>query len=242
MRAEPRGGERVAVPLIGHADARPAHADDVRLVLVVALNAHAGKNQRAFLVNVQRFGEVARRNAVADVGHMAFGDGREQMLVIDEHRHQKCVVGRMGVAAIRIVVEISIAFANVARVIARQVLALQVGAEDMHRQPFGRGEELIVAGEDAAGEIARARNHRRARRAQKRIGHFAHDAVEPVGDDGHHHRVEHIGFACRLAACRLRYKLRLGGGLGLGFRRGLCCRFPLGFELGFLLGHDVARL
>jgi hypothetical protein len=78
------------------------------------------------------------------------------MLAVDEHRHQKRVVGRMGVAAIRIVVEISVAFADIARMVPGHVLALQVGAEDMHRQPFGRGEKLIVAGEDAAGEVTRA--------------------------------------------------------------------------------------
>ena len=159
---------------------------------VVALDAHAREHQRAFLVDVQRLGEVARRNAVADVRHVTFGNGGEQVLAADEHRHQEGVVGRMGVAAVGVVVEIRIALADVARMIAAHVLALQVGAEDVHRQAFGRCEQMIVAGEDAAGEIAGAGNDRRARRAQQRIGHLAHDAVEPIGDHGHDHGVEWV--------------------------------------------------
>ena len=142
-----------------HADARAAHADDVRLVLVVALDAHAREYQRAFLVDVERFGEIAGWNAVADVRHVTLGDRREQVLPVDEYRHQKRVIGRMGVAAIGVVVQIGVALADVALVINAHVLALQVGAEDVDRQSFGGGEELIVAGEDAAGEIPGAGDH-----------------------------------------------------------------------------------
>jgi hypothetical protein len=124
---------------------------------------------------------------------VALGDGGEQMLAADEDRHQESVVGRMGVAAVRIVVEIRIALADIALVVSAHILALQMGAENVHRQALGRGKQLIVAREDAAREIPGARYHRRTRRAQQRVGHLANDAVEPVGDDGHHHRIESIG-------------------------------------------------
>jgi hypothetical protein len=194
-------GEGVAVPLFGDADARPAHTDDVGLIAAVALDAHAREHQRPFLVDVERLGEVARRNAVADVRHVTLGNGGEQVLAADEHRHQEGMVGRVGVAAVRVVVEIRVALADVARVIAAHVLALQVGAEDVHRQAFGRCEQMIVAGESAAGEIAGAGNDCGARRAQQRIGHLAYDAVEPIGDHGHDHGVERVG-------------VRLASGLG----------------------------
>src|ERR1700692_2508590 len=109
------------------------------------------------LVNVERLGEIARRDAVADVRHVALGDGREQSMAADEYRHQEGMVGRMGVAAIGVVVEIGVALADVAFVIAAHILALQMGAKNVDRQALGGGEKLIVAGEDAAGEIPRAR-------------------------------------------------------------------------------------
>ena len=66
------------------------------------------------------------------------------------------MVGRMGIAAIGIVVEIGVALADVPLVIFVHVLALQMGAEDVDRQALGGCEKLIVAGENAAGEIPRA--------------------------------------------------------------------------------------
>ena len=151
------------------------------------------------------------------------------MLAINEDRHQEGVVGRMGVAAIGIVVEIGVAFADVARVIAGHILPLQMGAEDVDRQSFGRGEKLIVAGEDAAREVARARDDRRTGRAQQRVGHFAHDAVEPVGNDRHHHGVEHS---------RARLGRRLGSEFGRETSFGL--DVSLGFGLAFVLDWRLA--
>ena len=115
------------------------------------------------------------------------------MLAADEDRHQEGMVSRMSVAAVGVVVEIRVALADVALVIAAHILALQMGAENVHRQALGRGKQLIVAGENAAGEIPRARYHGRTRGAQQRVGHLTNDAVEPVGDDGHHHRIESVG-------------------------------------------------
>jgi hypothetical protein len=76
---------------------------------------------------------------------------------------------------------------------------------------------MIVAGEDAAGEIARARNDRGPRGTQQRIGHLAHDAVEPVCDHRHHDRIEMrggcLGFlgglVGRFLRCFFRHRLHL---------------------------------
>ena len=62
---------------------------------------------------------------------------------------------------IGVVVEKGVALADIALVILAHVRALQMRAEDMHRQPFGGRQKLVVARDDAAREVARRRDHRR---------------------------------------------------------------------------------
>ena len=191
MRADPRPARKS--PLVWDADAGAAHAHNVLDVLVVALNPHAGKDQRAFGILVDRRGIVARRDAVADVGHVSFGARGKQVLAFEKDRHHEGMVGGVGIAAIGIVVEVGVAFANVAGMKLRHAGALQMAAEDMHRQPLGRCQQAVIAGDNAAREIACAGNHRRARRLEQRIGHFPDDAVQPVGDDRGLHRIKGVG-------------------------------------------------
>ncbi len=181
-RAQP--GEIVAVPLVGHPDACPAHAHDVLDILEVALDAHAREDQCAFLVNVACPHEIAGRDRVSDVGHVAFRDGGEQVLVLPEDRHHEGVIGRVRVAAIGVVVEVGVAAPDVAGMILAHVGGLDVAAEDVHRQAFGRREQFVLSRHQAAGEIPRRRDHGRTGRTQQGVGHLADDTVEAV----RHHR------------------------------------------------------
>ena len=71
------------------------------------------EDQRAFLIHVLRR-VIGRRNAVADVGLVRLGDGGEQMLALEEDRHQEGVIGRMRVAEIGVVVQERVALGEVA--------------------------------------------------------------------------------------------------------------------------------
>jgi hypothetical protein len=115
------------------------------------------------------------------------------MLALVEHRHHVGVVGGMGVAAVGIVVEIGVTAADVVAVVLAHIGRLDVAAEDVHRQAFGRGEQLVVARHEAAGEIAGGGDHGGPRGAQQCVGHLAHDAVEAVRHHGHEHGIE-VGF------------------------------------------------
>ena len=179
----------VAVPLVGHPNPAPAHADDVRDVLVIALHPHRREDQPALLVDVAREGHVGRRIGVAAVGLMRLGGGGEDVLAIDEDRNEDDVVGRVGVAEVRIVVQERVALPDVVMQLG-DGFGQELHANDVHRQPLGGGEEPVVAGDQRAREVARHVEHRRASRAQQRVFHLAHDGVETVGDDGEQDWIE----------------------------------------------------
>ena len=72
--------EIVPAPLLGHAHAHLAHPDDVLDVAAVALHAHAGKDQRAFLIHVARLRGIRGRSRVAAVSLVALRQYREPVL------------------------------------------------------------------------------------------------------------------------------------------------------------------
>ena len=180
----------VAIPLVRNPDAGPAHPHDVLDVLEVALDAHTGKHQGALMIDIARQDEIGGRDRVADIRHVALGDAGEQMLALPEHRHHVGVVGGMGVAAIGVIVEIGIAAADVAFMVTAHVGGLDMAAEDVDRKSLSRCEQLVVAGDETAGEIARRRNDRRPRCAQQRVGHLADDTIEAVGHHRHQDGIE----------------------------------------------------
>ena len=182
-------GEEVAVPLVGHADAAAAHAHDVVDVLVVALHPHARERQRALVVDVLRARDVRRRQAVAAVGLVRLRHGGEEVLAVDDDGDEDRVVGRVRVAEVRVVVEEGIAACEVVVQLGHR-LGQVLRAHDVHRQPLGGGEQLVVGRHERAREVARLVDDRRARRAQERVRHLAADAVEAVGDDCEQDRVE----------------------------------------------------
>ena len=62
--ADPRRADHrkeVAAPLRGNTDAHLAHPDDVFDVAIVLLDLHGGKDQRAFVVDVDRGAHIGRR-------------------------------------------------------------------------------------------------------------------------------------------------------------------------------------
>ena len=114
--ANPRGAdqrEKVAAPLCRHPDAPFAHADDIVVDRAPALHEDAGEDERTLLVHIAREGVIGGGCAIADIGLMRLGAGREHVHPVDEHRHQDRVIGRMGIAEVRIVVEEGIAFLQV---------------------------------------------------------------------------------------------------------------------------------
>ena len=182
----------VAVPLLGHADAAAAHADDVVDVLVVALHAHGREDQAAFLVDVARVGHVGRRLRVAAVGLMRLRGGREEMDPLPDHRHEDHVVGRVRVAQVRVVVQEGVAVADVVVQVGDR-LRQELHADHVHRQALRRGEQPRIAGDERAREVARLVEHGGAPAAQERVLHLADDRVHAVGDDRQQHRIEAHG-------------------------------------------------
>ena len=174
-------GQIVAVPLVGHPDPPPAHPDDVIHVLVVALDSDAREVERAFLVEVASERHVGARQAVAAVGLMGLGAGGEQVLAVDEHRHQDRVVGAVSVAEIDVVVQKGVALGEIRVQIAHR-LGQELRPEDVYRQSLGGGQQLILAGHQRAGKVSRHVEHRGATRAQQRVGHLTADTIEAVGD------------------------------------------------------------
>src|SRR3546814_18562859 len=79
----------------------PAHADDVLVVAIAALNADAGEDEGTLHVHVARGGVIGRRQAVADVGLMRLGADGEEVFAVPEHRGQDGGVRRMRVAGVR---------------------------------------------------------------------------------------------------------------------------------------------
>ena len=175
----------------------------------------AGKDQRAFLVHVLGAGVIGRGNRVADIGLVRLGGRREEMLALEEHRHQEAVIRRMRVAGVGVVVQEGVTLGEVGVVLGHGA-RLVVDAEDMDRQALGAGQQLAVARHDGAGKVAGAVDDGRSAGAQQRVGHFAHDAVDAVGDHGREHRINgggrllaHVRYSlcnkvnrCRRCSCR----------------------------------------
>ena len=101
----------IAPPLIGDADAHAAHADDVLDILVVLLHLDGRKYQRAFLVHIARRAVIGGRDRIADIGLMGLGQKGKMMFAgIVDHRHQKGMIGRVGIPVIGRIVQEHVAF------------------------------------------------------------------------------------------------------------------------------------
>ena len=119
--------------MVWHANARAAHAHNVFNIAEIALNAHARKHQRAFVIHIARQHEIAGGDGIADIRHVAFGDACEKMLAFIEDRHHESMVGRVCIATIGVVIQIGIATAYIPRMIAAHIGGLDMAAEDMYR-------------------------------------------------------------------------------------------------------------
>ena len=182
-------GQVVAVPDLRHPDPALAHPDDVRHVGAAALDPDAGEVQPAFLVQVLRERHVRGRLGVAAVRLVRLGRGGEHVLTVQDHRHQQRVIGGVRVAQVRVVVKVGVAVGEV-RVQLAQPAGLEPGAENVHLQPLGGGQQLVFGGHDAAGEVAGHVQHRGPAGAEQGVAHLPDDRVEPAGQHGQQHRVQ----------------------------------------------------
>ena len=177
-------GEEVPPPLVRHADAHPAHADDVLDGLVAPLHLHCREDQRALLVHVARRAVIGGGDGIAAIGLMRLGDDGEAVraLVVD-HRHQDRVIGRMGAAVIGRVVQEGVAPLEVGVKLLHRGRHQIGAAQHVDRQALGGRQHVAVGGDDAAGEVARCIEHARAPGAEERVGHLAADGLEALVQD-----------------------------------------------------------
>ncbi len=63
----------------------------------------------------------------------------------------------------------------------------------MDGQALGRGQQLMVCSHDTAGKITGRVENARTAGAQQRVGHFAHDPIEPVRQQGELNAVQRVG-------------------------------------------------
>ena len=156
---------------------------------VVPLHADRGEDEAALLVHVTGVRHVGGRLSVAAVGLMRLRGRREDVSAFPEDGHEDDVVGRVGVAEIRVVVQERVAFGQVV-VQVGDGLGEELHPDHVHREALGRREQAVVGRDQRAGEVACHVEHRGATGAQQRVLHLAHDRVEAVGDDGERHGVE----------------------------------------------------
>ena len=185
--ADSRGADHrevVAVPLLGHADAHHAHADDVVDVLAVSLHLHAGEDQGALLVDVLRLGVVRRRDRVARIGLVRLADHRVAVrLRLVENRNEDDVIGGVGVAVVGGVVQERVARPQVGVHLDHR-LAERVCAHHVDGKALRVDEQVVGAGRDAAGEVARAVQDAGASGSKQRVAHLARDTFEARRKDG----------------------------------------------------------
>ena len=177
-------GEEVAPPLVRHADAHAAHADDILDGLVAALHLHGGEDQRAFLVHVARRAVVGGGDGIAAIGLMRLGDDGEavQARLVD-HRHQDGVIGRVRAAVIGRVVQESVAPREIGVKLLHRGRHQIWPAQHVDRQALGGRQQVAVGGDNAAREVARRVEHARAPGTEERVGHLAADGLEALVED-----------------------------------------------------------
>ena len=180
-------GQVVAVPDLGDADALLAHADDVADILIASLDANAGEDEGALLVDVDRLGGVGGGDGVAAVGLVRLHAGGEDVCAFEENGHQDGVVGGVGVSEVGVVVEEGVALLEVGVQVGHR-FAEEAGSVDVAGDALGRGEELVVGVGDGGGEVAGDEGGG-AGGAYEGVGHLAGDAVDAVGHDEHLYRI-----------------------------------------------------
>ena len=94
------------------------------------------------------------------------------------------------IAVIGGVVEVGIAPTEVGMYLGH-VAGDQIGpGHHVDRQALGGDEELVVGGDDAAGEVAGIGDDAGASGPEESVRHLADDALHPVGEDGKLHTID----------------------------------------------------
>ena len=131
-------GAVVAVPDVGRADLLQADAHDVRLILAILLNAHAGE-VHPLLVERRRVGQVGGGLRRADIGVVRAREHPEERLALGEDRHAEGHVGVVCDPVIGAVVEEGIALLHVVEELGdRPGREFQRADVDRHRPPRRR--------------------------------------------------------------------------------------------------------
>ena len=149
-------------------------------MLVVFLDLHRRKDERALRVDVLGGAHIGGRQRVAAIGLVALGEHREAVdAVIVDDRHQDRMIRRMRAAVIGRIVEKCVAAFEAWVVVGHRPAHDLRPAEHMDGQALGGSEQLVIGGQHGAGKVMRDRQDARAAGAEERIGHLPRDAVEP---------------------------------------------------------------
>jgi hypothetical protein len=211
--ADPDGAQRRQVippPLLRHANARPAHADQVVVVLVARLDPGGREDEGPLLVDVDRVAHVGRGLRVAAIRLVRLGEDEEaERAALVDHGHDQAVVGRVRIALIRAVVNEAVARLEL-RVMLPDRLAHQVRADQrVDRQALGRPQEPAIGRQDDTGKVVRGVEHARPRRPEKRVLHLPRNALDAVRDQCRPHALPAPAGAFQLRRRRAGDRCRL---------------------------------
>ena len=147
--ADPRRTDHrqvIAIPLVGHSDPPPAHPDDVVDVLVVAL--YSARTENSARLPHRRRAQTAHRSSAGCCRSRPDELWRsgEQMLAVDEDRHQNGMVGAVRVAEYTSLCKNA---SPSARSACRSHIASVRKCEPKTwtGRPFGGSQQLVVAGD-----------------------------------------------------------------------------------------------
>ncbi len=185
-----QGCEIVAPPLLGHADAQAAHADNVVDIPIVLLNPDRMKDQRSFLIDVAGVAHVGGRQRIAAVGLVSLGKNRQPMhaLLVDD-RHHGTIVGGMRIAVIGRIVKEGVAAFEMGMV-GQDFPRDDVRADhDMDRQALGCYQQATVGREHDAREVVGGVKNAGSAGSEQSVLHSPRDGLQTICDERHPHAI-----------------------------------------------------
>src|SRR5262249_16672385 len=143
--------EIVTPPLVRNAHPHAAHANNIHDMLIVLLDFHCGKDERAFRIYIFGGAHIRSWQRVAAIGLVSLGKHGEAMdPIVVNHRDQDRMIGRMGAAMIRRVMDVSVTALQVGMILDHCTTHEFWPAKDVDWQTLRSGQELVLTGEDRA--------------------------------------------------------------------------------------------